>query len=372
MPLLRAQTLLRLPSSLLPSNNLPKVIHVAAVANLTKDFRSLDNSTTKLQTLDTTKLQSMQKRIDTSNDFFLLSLFRALSSHILTTGSNLRSEPNLVISTNDKRLLALRKELTNFQNEAPIPVVLTRTAKDINFNTPFFQQRQELGLEKPILLVPNQNVERIRTNIAKIGANEVVQVVGFNSNNENNDNNDNNQTALSNPSLALNSMFTTESINATRISIECGPSVTSALYASNSIDGLSLSILNGTTKQDMMNIPIIAKDPTFNSDRAWANQFTCVSNQDKNENGDQTNSAPVTIGSEIESIDGNYWGKIVGENNIYTKKANRWQLDNRRFLIKANEGVKWRGVKQNQIGLLKATKKQKGYHWIYNWYLKKE
>ena len=68
----------------------------------------------------------------------------------------------------------------------------------------------------------------------------------------------------------------------------------------------------------------------------------------------------------------NYWGKIVGENNIYTKKANRWQLDNRRFLIKTNEGVKWRGVKQNQIGLLKATKKQKGYHWIYNWYLKKE
>ena len=103
--LLRAQHLLRAP--LLSPTTLPSVIHVAATrgnAHPTNNLPLSDAVNLHLHTLQTSAIQQMEREeddssIDTSDDYFLLCFFRALSSHVLTTGSNLRSEPDLVISS---------------------------------------------------------------------------------------------------------------------------------------------------------------------------------------------------------------------------------------------------------------------------------
>ena len=104
--LLRAQRLLRAP--LLSPTTLPSVIHVAATrgnAHPTNNVPLSDAINLHLHTLQTSAIQQMKREeedrssLDTSDDYFLLCFFRAVSSHVLTTGSNLRSEPDLVISS---------------------------------------------------------------------------------------------------------------------------------------------------------------------------------------------------------------------------------------------------------------------------------
>ena len=104
--LLRAQRFLRAP--LLSPTTLPSVIHVAETrgnAHPTNNVPLSDAVNLHLHTLQTSAIQQMKREeedrssLDTSDDYFLLCFFRAVSSHVLTTGSNLRSEPDLVISS---------------------------------------------------------------------------------------------------------------------------------------------------------------------------------------------------------------------------------------------------------------------------------
>jgi hypothetical protein len=273
----RAQKLFRMSSILLP-NTLPSVVHVAATCETRKTKCSttisnndINNSNIHLHTLNTSQMKYLPKEVTTADDFFLLCFFRAVSSHVLTTGSNLRAESDLVISSLTNDLLTLRTDW-GFSNTAPIPVVLTRLAQGIDFNAPFFQERYANGLEPPILLVPKAHEDEVRAKCKPYmkGTKEVATVISFISQ----------DTRIEDPSCALKALFEIKGVD--RVSVECGPSVTSLLYETQSIDALSISTLrsyNANAGATIPPIPMIAYDPTFSGKRQWASSFEPVSGQ---------------------------------------------------------------------------------------------
>ena len=79
----------------------------------------------------------------------------------------------------------------------------------------------------------------------------------------------------------------------TRVSVECGPSVTASLYKDRRIDALSLSVLSCVEDSDLLlldsaaslmdivhnHIPVIEADPTFQNEHfvEWMEDFEEVS-----------------------------------------------------------------------------------------------
>jgi hypothetical protein len=183
---------------------LPQVVHVAAVRGTGHDlpepspssFSSVIHS--DLRTLDTSQME--EEQYGTQDDQFLLSLFRALSSHVLTTGSNLRAEPNLVYAPlSDPNLLALRKKW-NLPNKAPTPVVLTRSARGIDFNGLFFKHEEQGAC--PILLVAEDAAADVERRLQAHPGGARADVVGCSKH------------VLESPSSVLEYLFTLPSFGA--------------------------------------------------------------------------------------------------------------------------------------------------------------
>ena len=142
-----------------------------------EDDACIHQGTNSLRTLRTVDVPHMLPDVDASDDLFLLCLFRALSSHVLTSGANLRAEPDLEISLfteileggeEDENSLgeglpALRAAL-GLSGAAPVPIVLTRTGEDLDFSAPFFNNSKArpcaVSPEDPILLVATESARR--------------------------------------------------------------------------------------------------------------------------------------------------------------------------------------------------------------------
>ena len=148
--------------------------------------------------------------------------------------------------------------------------MLTRAADGIDFNAIFFQKDKQGAV--PVLLVQEHEAAQVRLRLSQVvGA--AATVVGCGT------------TTLDTPSTAIEYMRM--HLQATRISIECGPSVTSGLYAANKIGALSLSVLRrnphkvGSRVEGRSDgsIPVIEQDATFQNAQFvhWMGQFVQVS-----------------------------------------------------------------------------------------------
>lgn len=200
-----------------------------------------------LRTLDTARVARALPSLNTSGDFFVLQLFRAVASHVLTTGRNLRAEPSLVISGRTaaqlpSRLLALRDHLGLLPTAGPIPVVLTRCGHGIDFSAPFFTD----SAAGPVVLVQS-GADALRDKLAQAGARASIVPVG----------------PCMTPTQAVSYCFQT--LGATRVSVEAGPSVASELYKAGTIDAAALSVLEARAAEVWDDIPVLDRDPLFDN-----------------------------------------------------------------------------------------------------------
>ena len=230
-----------------------------------------------LRTLRTADVPAALPDVDASDDLFLLCLFRAISTHVLTSGANLRSEPNLEMSlfpklfrddaekNEDEKerdhtsggLLALRSTL-GLPGAVPVPIVLTRSGADLDFSSPFFNP--PVLFPEPILIVSTDSAQRdIKRRLAEVpAARAQVYSAGSMTGGRNG------SAGILTPMLALD--FAREVLGAQRISVECGPSITAQLHAVRAIKAVSLSILVATPtdrSKPRRIAPVLGSDALF-------------------------------------------------------------------------------------------------------------
>lgn len=260
----RLQKLFQMSESL-SRTTIPQIIHVAAVKGNSNDLNNL-------RTLDSSKIDL--KEYGAKDDFFILSFFRAISSHVLTTGSNLRAESNVTYEPLPPDLLYLRGKW-GLRNDGPTPVVMTKAAEGIDFNAPFFQRQHQGAV--PILLVEEKHFEGVVSRMGDADCDAMADIFACKEDHIRTPSNviDHLSSMIKCDSSTTASNYNTSYV--TRMSVECGPSVTSKLYEDDRIDALSLSVLTAT--RDENNIPVIDNDPCFGNDRflKWISNFEKIS-----------------------------------------------------------------------------------------------
>ena len=245
-----------------------------------------------LRTLRTADMPGALPGVDAAGDLFLLCLFRAASSHVLTSGANLRAEPDLEMSLfpgvfreggegeegedahETQGLVALRAGL-GLPGVAPVPIVLTRSGEGLDFSAPFFTRcasspasgRRDVApspppkqFQDPVLLVSTDSARRdVERRIAAVpAAHARVYSADFAVGGGNG------IAPVLTPPLALD--FARKVLGAQRISVECGPSITSELHNARAIKAVSLSILVAAEQDPTSRrrvAPVLDSDPLF-------------------------------------------------------------------------------------------------------------
>ena len=226
----------------------------------------------ELRTLRTGEVHAALPEVNTSDDFFLLCLFRAAASHVLTSGANLRAEPDLEVSLfpdifaegadcdeeedqEGEGLPVLRNAL-GLRNAAPVPIVLTRSGDGLDFTAPFFTNLNRAA-QDPILLVSSEAARRdVQSRLAEVPkARAQVICAGGDGVGD--------SAAALNPTRALE--FARENLGAQRVSVECGPSIAAELHAARTIKAVSLSILVSANHCSDDALPVITPDPLFDN-----------------------------------------------------------------------------------------------------------
>lgn len=270
----------------------PDVVHVLAAAGSLIESENLDKCVRRpwgsvannisplcggLKTLNTPEVSNMLPEVDAADDLFLLCLFRAISSHVLTSGANLRAEPDLEMSLfttefANEDLPSLRAKL-GIGGSVPRPIVLTRCGNGIDFSAPFFSSRDSVNSnnfnqhESPVLLVATKEAERdIEHRISEIphaqasvfSLDRICEKLHPGQHDD-----DAYSDILLTPSLAVH--FAKQVLGAQRISVECGPSISAQLYAQGVIKATSLSILIPLHDKGLR-LPVLDSDPLFEAE----------------------------------------------------------------------------------------------------------
>ena len=245
-------------------SSMPKVVHVVAVRAEERQLRPstpadnlliqnmAEDGKHSIRTIDTSCYADMHRKVkvDTADDFFLLNFFRAAASHVLTSANNLRLEKDLHVGIQGPfadELSAFRRWI-GVSNATPTPVILSGSG-DVDFAHPIFLKGC-VNSEAPILLTALDRVESAKARLAKTSQSS-ARIIGV-------------DPQLLSPSFALK--YCLRELSADRVSVECGPSISSELHCKGHIDALSLSILRCDDWRSMEKIPVVGVDTMFNAE----------------------------------------------------------------------------------------------------------